>query len=120
LGRGFLSGQLRSPEQLPAYDFRRTLPRFSAENFQRNLNLVTRVKLIADTRGVIAAQIALAWVLAQGDMVIPIPGTTRLERLEENAAAADIVLSPAELHLLNGLEAGAAGERYADMSWVNR
>jgi aryl-alcohol dehydrogenase-like predicted oxidoreductase len=120
LGRGFLSGQLRSADELPAYDFRRTLPRFSPENFQRNLNIVTSVKAIAEAKNVTAAQIALAWVLAQGDMVIPIPGTTRIRRLEENAAAADIVLTDAELDLLNGLAAGVAGERYADMSWVNR
>jgi aryl-alcohol dehydrogenase-like predicted oxidoreductase len=78
------------------------------------------VKAIAEAKNVTAAQIALAWVLAQGDMVIPIPGTTRIRRLEENAAAADIVLTDAELDLLNGLAAGVAGERYADMSWVNR
>jgi aryl-alcohol dehydrogenase-like predicted oxidoreductase len=120
LGRGFLSGQLRSPDDLPSYDFRRTLPRFSPENFHINLNLVTHVKTIADAKGVTAAQIALAWVLAQGDMIVPIPGTTRIQRLEENAAAADIELSSSELGLLGGLTHGVAGERYADMRWVNR
>jgi aryl-alcohol dehydrogenase-like predicted oxidoreductase len=120
LGRGFLSGQVRSPEDLPAYDFRRTLPRFSPENFHRNLELVARVKAIADAKGVTAAQIALAWVLVQGDMVIPIPGTTRIDRLDENAAAADIALSDAEVEALNGLAGTVAGARYADMSWVNR
>ena len=120
LGRGFLSGQLRSPDDLPAYDFRRTLPRFAPENFHVNLDLVSQVKAIADAKGVTAAQIALAWVLAQGDMIIPSPGTTRIERLEENAAAAAVTLSDAELELLSGLASGVAGARYADMKWVNR
>jgi len=120
LGRGFLSGHLRSPDDLPAYDFRRTLPRFSPENFHRNLDLVTHVEAIADAKRVTAAQVALAWVLAQGDMVIPIPGTTRIERLEENAAAADLLLTNADLDSLSGLAREVAGERYADMTWVNR
>jgi aryl-alcohol dehydrogenase-like predicted oxidoreductase len=120
LGRGFLSGHLRSPDDLPAYDFRRTLPRFSPQNFHSNLDLVMRVRAIADARGVTAAQIALAWVLAQGEMVIPIPGTTRIERLEENAAAVSVSLDKADLDSLSGLARGVAGERYADMRWVNR
>jgi aryl-alcohol dehydrogenase-like predicted oxidoreductase len=120
LGRGFLSGELRSPDDLPAYDFRRTLPRFAPENFHRNLDLVRQVRAIADAYGVTAAQIALAWVLAQGEMIIPIPGTTRIERLEENAAAADIALSGADLASLGGLAGEVAGARYADMKWVNR
>ena len=120
LGRGFLSGQLRSADDLPADDFRRTLPRFAAEHFSRNLDLVSRVRALAEAKGATPAQIALAWVLAQGKWVIPIPGTKRISRLEENAAAVEISLTPAELESLDGLANAVSGTRYADMSWVNR
>jgi aryl-alcohol dehydrogenase-like predicted oxidoreductase len=120
LGRGFLSGQLRSADDLPQYDFRRTLPRFSPENFGKNLEIVARVRAIAEARGATLAQIALAWVVAQGDMVIPIPGTTRIERLEENAAAVDVSLTEAEFESLDALARSVEGPRYADMMWVNR
>jgi aryl-alcohol dehydrogenase-like predicted oxidoreductase len=120
LGRGFLSGELRSVDDLPADDFRHTLPRFSRENFNKNLAVVERVRAIATAKGVTPAQIALAWVLAQGEMVIPIPGTTRVQRLEENAAAVDIVLKPTELDALNEIAQAVQGNRSAQMSSVNR
>jgi len=97
LGRGFLSGRVRSLEALGGGDFRTTNPRFQGENFARNLNLVDRLASIAAEREVTPAQLALAWVLAQGDDVVPIPGTKRVRYLEENVAAADIELSPTEL-----------------------
>ena len=105
---------------LPPDDFRRTLPRFSPENFAKNLDIVARVRAIAEAKGVTPAQIALAWVLAKGEMVIPIPGTTKIARLEENAAAVDISLTPAELDSLDTLARAVKGTRYTDMSWVNR
>lgn len=120
LGRGFLSGQLRSAADIPDNDFRRTLPRFAPENFDRNLELVARVRALAERRGATAAQVALAWVLGRGDDVIPIPGTTRVDRLEENIAALDLELSAAELSALDSVAAAVTGPRYADMSWVNR
>ena len=92
LGRGFLSGQIKSIDDLAAKDFRRRGPRFQGENFQRNLDLVARVEEIAAEQGVTPGQLALAWVLAQGDDVVPIPGTKRVQYLEENAAAADVEL----------------------------
>src|SRR4051812_36607784 len=96
LGRGFLSGAIRSIDDLEADDYRRFSPRFQGENFGRNLALVDRITELARDRGVTAAQLALAWVLAQGDDLVPIPGTKRVERLEENVAAADIALSEDE------------------------
>jgi aryl-alcohol dehydrogenase-like predicted oxidoreductase len=116
LGRGFLSGELRSADDLPQDDFRRTLPRFSPDNFAKNLEIVARVRTIADARDATPAQIALAWVMARGDSVIPIPGTTRIERLEENAAAVNISLTPAEVDSLDALAQYVEGTRYA----VNR
>jgi aryl-alcohol dehydrogenase-like predicted oxidoreductase len=113
LGRGFLTGALK-PDDLVDGDFRRGLPRFQGDNFQKNLDLVDRLKEIALAKGCTATQLALAWLLAQGDNVIPIPGTKRRRYLEENAAAADVVLSPSELARID--EAAprgvAAGERY--------
>jgi aryl-alcohol dehydrogenase-like predicted oxidoreductase len=120
LGRGFLSGELRSPNDLPADDFRRTLPRFSPENFGKNLDVVERVRALAEAKGTTPAQIALAWVLAQGEHVVPIPGTTRIDRLEENAAAVDIELSPKEIGALDALAKAVQGTRYSNMTWVNR
>jgi aryl-alcohol dehydrogenase-like predicted oxidoreductase len=120
LGRGFLSGELRSPDDLPAGDFRRTLPRFAPENFRKNLDIVERVRTLAEAKGTTPAQIALAWVLAQGEHVAPIPGTTRIDRLEENARAADIQLSPEEFGALDALARAVQGARYAQMTWVNR
>src|SRR5438046_7552484 len=90
LGRGFLSGRFTSPDDFGEDDFRRYHPRFQGENFQKNLELVERVKEIAEEKGVAPGQLALAWVLAEGDDIVPIPGTTRVEHLEENVAALDI------------------------------
>lgn len=115
LGRGFLSGDIRSIEDLAEGDFRRTNPRFMGENFQKNLDLVEAVKAIAHDRGVTAAQLALAWVLAQGDDLVPIPGTRRVATLEDNAAAADITLTAEDVEAIEAVfpKDAAAGERYA-------
>jgi aryl-alcohol dehydrogenase-like predicted oxidoreductase len=114
LGRGFLSGTIRSVEDLAADDFRRLTPRFSGENFQRNLDVVGKLEEFARARGCTPAQLALAWVLSRGNDLIPIPGTTKLERLAENVAATDIELSPAELAAIEDVapKGFAAGERY--------
>jgi aryl-alcohol dehydrogenase-like predicted oxidoreductase len=124
LGRGFLTGAIRSLEDLPEDDSRRAgrFPRFEGENFQRNLDLVERVKEIAEQKGVTPGQLALAWVLAQGEDVVPIPGTKRRTYLEENAAATDVVLTPQELERIDAAApvGAGAGDRYADMSTVHR
>jgi aryl-alcohol dehydrogenase-like predicted oxidoreductase len=122
LGRGFLSGRIHSVDDLEASDFRRANPRFQGENFQKNLELVERVEELAAEKGCTAAQIALAWVLAQGEDIVPIPGTTRVENLEENVAALDVELSDEELRDLEAVfpKGAAAGDRYADMSPINR
>ena len=115
LGRGFLSGDIKSIEDLAADDFRRTNPRFMGENFQKNLDLVEAVKGIAADKGVTAAQLALAWVLAQGEHLVPIPGTRRIPTLEDNIAAAEIVLTPEDLSRIEAVfpKGAAQGERYA-------
>jgi len=124
LGRGFLTGRIRSLEDLPPDDSRRAgrFPRFEGENFQRNLDLVERVKEIAEEKGVAAGQLALAWVLAQGEDIVPIPGTKRRTYLEENAAATDVRLTPQELRRIDEVApvGAGAGDRYADMSTVHR
>ncbi len=122
LGRGFLSGAIRTVDDFEPTDFRRHSPRFQGENFAKNLELVDRVREVAATRGVTASQLALAWVLAQGPDVVPIPGTKRLAYLEENLGALDVVLSAADLAALDAAApiGAAAGARYADMSTVNR
>ncbi|OLB22927.1 MAG: aldo/keto reductase [Actinobacteria bacterium 13_2_20CM_68_14] len=122
LGRGFLSGRIHSVDDLEASDFRRANPRFQGENFQKNLELVERVEELAAEKGCTAAQIALAWVLAQGEDIVPIPGTTRVENLEENVAALDVELSDEELRDLEAVfpKGAAAGAGYADMSPINR
>jgi len=122
LGRGFLSGEIRGIEDLDPSDFRRHSPRFQGENFKRNLELVDRVRQIASDRGVTPSQLALAWVLAQGQDVVPIPGTKRQAFLRENIVALDIVLSNDDLAALDAVApvGAAAGDRYADMSSVNR
>ncbi|WP_460096470.1 aldo/keto reductase [Pseudomonas sp. S3_C01] len=115
LGRGFLTGELKSPEDFAADDYRRFNPRFQADNFNRNLALVERVKALALDKGISTAQLALAWVLAQGDHVIPIPGTKQRKYLESNVAAASVMLSADELAQLDGIFAGegaVAGDRY--------
>jgi aryl-alcohol dehydrogenase-like predicted oxidoreductase len=122
LGRGFLTGRFRSIEDLPEGDFRRVNPRFEGENFDRNLELVGRVEEIAAEKGVSAGQLALAWVLAQGEDVVPIPGTKRVSYLEQNVAAAELELSEDDLRRVDEVapRGVAAGDRYADMSPVDR
>ena len=122
LGRGFLTGQIRTPDDLPEGDFRRSNPRFQGENFTRNLQLVERVEEMAADKGCTPAQLALAWLLAQGDDVAPIPGTKQRSRLEENLGAVDVTLSADDLARLDELApvGGAAGDRYADMSSTGR
>ncbi|PNG31795.1 aldo/keto reductase [Pseudomonas protegens] len=116
LGRGFLTGALNSPEDFAADDFRRSNPRFQGENFQRNLQLVKQVQQLAADKQVSAGQLALAWVLAQGDYLIPIPGTKQRRYLEENVAALQIRLSAAELASLEGIFSPQAttGLRYTE------
>ena len=122
LGRGFLSGRIRSADDLEEGDFRRDNPRFQGENFQMNLELVERVEELAAAKGCTAAQIALAWVLAQGEDIVPIPGTTRVRNLEANVAVLDVELTDEDLRDLEAVfpKGAAAGDRYADMSPINR
>jgi aryl-alcohol dehydrogenase-like predicted oxidoreductase len=113
LGRGFLSGRFDSPDELDEGDFRKVAqPRLTAENLEQNRRIVARLGEIADERGITKAQLALAWVLAQGDDVVPIPGTTRRARLEENAAAVDVGLGAEELNRIAAELPAVAGERY--------
>jgi aryl-alcohol dehydrogenase-like predicted oxidoreductase len=121
IGRGFLTGQLRSIDDLEPDDFRRHSPRFQGDNFARNLELVDRVQEIAAQKGVAASQLALAWVLAQGEDIVPIPGTKRRTYLQENIAAVDVQLTADELRSLDAVApvGAAAGDRYADMSPVH-
>jgi aryl-alcohol dehydrogenase-like predicted oxidoreductase len=121
LGRGFLAGRWSSPEEIPEGDFRRGNPRFQGENFERNMAIVTRVRELADAKGATPAQLALAWVMARGEDVVPIPGTKRLAYLEENVTACEISLTADDLlQLDDAAPAGvAAGERYPDMSSID-
>jgi aryl-alcohol dehydrogenase-like predicted oxidoreductase len=112
LGRGFLTGQVRSLDQLADDDFRRTVPRFQGGNLERNIGIVERLDQLAADRGVPAGQLALAWVHSRGEDVFPIPGTKRRKYLEENAAAFDIELTDAELDALEEATAQVAGDRY--------
>ena len=114
LGRGFLTGQIKTFEDLAADDYRRFSPRFQGENFQKNLELVTRIAQLAAEKGCTAGQLALAWVLAQGNDVVPIPGTKRRKYLDENAGAAAVKLSAAELARIDELapKGAASGPRY--------
>jgi aryl-alcohol dehydrogenase-like predicted oxidoreductase len=124
LGRGFLTGRYKRLDDLAANDWRRNNPRFQTDNFQKNLDIVDRVNRVAARKRCTAAQLALAWVLAQGEDVVPIPGSKLRERLEENAAAADIRLTVEELREIDALmpRGIAAGTRYAEagMRAVNR
>ena len=122
LGRGFLTERIQRFEDLPEGDFRRSSPRFQGENFEKNLELVDRVKEIAYEKGVAASQLALAWLLHQGEDIVPIPGTKRREYLEENVAAVGITLTDEELTRIDKVapKGAASGERYSDMSPVNR
>jgi aryl-alcohol dehydrogenase-like predicted oxidoreductase len=121
LGRGFLSGRFTSPEELDAGDFRRRGPRFTGENLEANQRLAAKVGELAAAKGVTPAQLALAWVLAQGEDVVPIPGTKRRSYLEQNAASTDVELSAEELARIDAELPRAAGERYdqAGMASVN-
>lgn len=124
LGRGFLTGRWQSPDDLPPDDWRRQNPRFQGENFRRNLEIVERLGAIAARRRCTPAQIAIAWLLAQGDDIVPIPGSKRRERLEENAAAVAVALTPDELREIDTLipPGMAAGTRYPEgaMRTLNR
>ena len=124
LGRGFLTGQIQRFEDFEPGDYRRHSPRFQGDNFQKNLDLVARLQDMAEARGCAPSQLALAWVLAQGGDLAPIPGTKRRDRLDENLGALDEVLCPGELQELNGLfpPGAAAGTRYPEamMHMVNR
>ena len=116
LGRGFLTGQFKKLEDLAADDYRRLSPRFQSENFQKNLDLVKKVKEMAREKNCQPAQLALAWVLAQGDDIVPIPGTKRRKYLEENAAAVLLKLTPDDLRRLNEVfpSGAASGSRYPE------
>ena len=122
LGRGFLSGQFRSPDDFEPGDFRRHNPRFQGENFGRNLELVQAVQDLAAQKGCSPSQLALAWLLAQGQDIVPIPGTKRIKYLEDNAGALRVSLSADELAQLDAVfPVGAAvGDRYPDMSSIDR
>ena len=122
LGRGFLTGRYRSLDDFAPDDWRRNNPRFQGENFKKNLDLVVKVEQLAKEKGCTPAQLALAWLLSRGDNVIPIPGSTRRERVEENAGAAGIVLSTDDVRALDAIAPDVAGQRYAEggMRVVNR
>jgi aryl-alcohol dehydrogenase-like predicted oxidoreductase len=123
LGRGFLTGQIKKFEDFEANDFRRTSPRFQGENFQKNLDLVKRLEILASKKGCTASQLALAWVMAQGDSIFPIPGTKRIKYLEENVGAVNVKFTKEELHEIDSIapKGIAAGQRYAEggMKFVN-
>jgi aryl-alcohol dehydrogenase-like predicted oxidoreductase len=121
LGRGFLSGRFTSPDELDENDFRRNGPRFTGENLEANLKLAAKVREIAEGKGVTPAQLAIAWVLAQGEDLVPIPGTKRREYLEQNAAAADVELTGEDLERIEAELPKVAGNRYdeAGMAAVN-
>jgi aryl-alcohol dehydrogenase-like predicted oxidoreductase len=122
IGRGFLSGEIRTVDDLAPDDFRRNNPRFQGENLTKNLELVDKVREIATEKGVTATQLALAWVLAQGEDVVPIPGTKRVRYLEENTAAAEVELDKEDLQRLAEVApvGVTAGDRYPDMSPIGR
>lgn len=115
LGRGFLSGEIRSPDDLDEDDFRRMSPRFQGDNFQKNLELVDAIKAIAEEKGCTPSQLALAWVLARGSDIVPIPGTKRRKYLEENVAAGEIELSADDLERIDKALPQVSGERYNEM-----
>ncbi|MEN8692137.1 MAG: aldo/keto reductase, partial [Desulfobacterales bacterium] len=123
LGRGFLTGHFKRYEDLAADDYRRHSPRFQGENFAKNLELVERVKQMAAGKGVTAGQLALAWVLAQGKDIVPIPGTTRRSHLEQNIAAVDLNITPSDLSDIAAVmpPGAASGMRYPEemMRMVN-
>ena len=118
LGRGFLTGQIRSPDQFEPGDFRASNPRFAADNLAQNMRIVAEVEAVAAEANATPAQVALAWLLAQGNDIVPIPGTKRVPRLEENVASASLALSPDQLARLDAIRP-PVGARYADMSPIN-
>jgi len=122
LGRGFLCGRFRSPDDFDADDFRRSSPRFQGANFDRNLELVERVEELAAEKGATPGQLALAWVLGRGYDIVPIPGTTHAEHLEENVAALEIELTEDDFAALEAVfpMGAASGDRYSDMSSIGR
>ncbi|WP_055076031.1 aldo/keto reductase [Pseudanabaena sp. 'Roaring Creek'] len=124
LGRGFLTGAIATPDDFAPNDYRRQSPRFQGENFAKNLQLVTKVKEIASEKGITAGQLALAWLLAQGNYIVPIPGTKRRQYLEENIGAANVTLTIADLDRINAVapQGIAAGDRYPaqSMGTLNR
>ena len=122
IGRGFLSGRWRSVDDLDPDDWRRNNPRFQGQNFQRNLDLVAKIEEIAREKGVTPAQLAIAWVMAQGEDIVPIPGSKSRKHLEENAAAAEIELTREELARIDAVapKGVAVGDRYPNMATVNR
>jgi aryl-alcohol dehydrogenase-like predicted oxidoreductase len=124
LGRGFLTGRFKSQDSIEESDYRRNTPRFQGENFERNLALLSEVEAIASEKDITPGQLALAWVLAQGDDIVPIPGTKRRKYVEENAAAADIALTVSDLRRLSAAfpKGAASGERYqpSSMTSLNR
>jgi aryl-alcohol dehydrogenase-like predicted oxidoreductase len=122
LGRGFLTGRFSTPDDFDEGDFRRNHPRFQGGNFERNLELVERVREIAEEKGCTPGQLALAWVLARGEDIVPIPGTKHVKYLQENVAALEVQLSEADLRRLDEAapHGAAAGDRYADMSSIDR
>jgi aryl-alcohol dehydrogenase-like predicted oxidoreductase len=116
LGRGFLTGQIKRFEDFASDDFRRNVPRFQGENFQKNLDLVKKVEEIARKKNCTPSQLALAWVLAQGEDIVPIPGTKRVKYLEENVGALDVQLTPQDLAEIEKIlpKGAVAGERYSE------
>jgi aryl-alcohol dehydrogenase-like predicted oxidoreductase len=122
LCRGFLTGQFKKFEDLPADDRRREFPRFQGENFQKNLDLVKKIEQLATQKKCTAGQLALAWVLAQGEDMVPIPGTKRIKYLEENMGALNVTLTPAEIEQIDPIANHVVGDRYhaAGMQGVNR
>jgi aryl-alcohol dehydrogenase-like predicted oxidoreductase len=122
LGRGFLSGQVTSIDDLDDSDFRRRGPRFQGENFQKNLDLVEKIEEVANEKGVTPSQLALAWVLSRGEDIVPIPGTKRVKHLEENLGALEVELTEDDLRRIEEAfpKGATAGDRYPDMSTVNR
>jgi aryl-alcohol dehydrogenase-like predicted oxidoreductase len=119
LGRGFLTGQIRSMDQFGADDFRAANPRFAKGNFEQNLRIVDAVEEVAKEAHATPAQVALAWLLAQGEHIVPIPGTRHVSRVEENVRAAAIQLTAGQLTRLGAIQP-PVGDRYADMSRINR
>ena len=122
LGRGFLTGQIKSLTDLAPDDWRLKNPRFQGTNFQKNLDVVEQVKALARAKGCTSAQLALAWLLSRGEDIFPIPGSTKAERVEENAGAFDVQLTPEDIASLEALAPSVAGERYPEggMRAVNK